>query len=872
GAMMPLTLAAVVWTVAPQASVAGPPLFDTFRAFDATDFRINSYPQSGAVADFNGDGLDDVAVVRWWNAPKLDVLISDGQGGYAPPVEYPADCSYHVEAGDFDGDGWDDIVVSDHGMHGASTSVSFYFNDGTGALGARQIKQIGPGPRGMAVSDLDGDGDLDLAVCLNGGYITAETEVSILLNEGGRTFSGPFRYPAADPNSTVGVEVPFRVRAGDMDGDGTNDLVITTSSGPLLSVLFNAGDGSFAFPVTYNVTGLGEGKGGVQLSDVDHDGLLDVVYSDPALFASLDVGGFAIMKGLGGGALGSPATYPLTSFTLGTSIFTVGDVTGDGWDDVFVSYGGQSGIALAQNDGSGGFLPAIRYPAANPSDIRLGDVDGDSDLDAIVTNQSACVSVHLNRGGGDFSIPPVHPAGYLGNRNMDAGDIDGDGDDDIVVIGGLGGYGGWIEVVRNNGDGTLAPPVTYPTGQVGRRVRLVDLNGDKSLDLVWADDPDAPPYNFKTMLNDNQGNFGTVNDWAVGTGGTWDLAALDIDNDNDVDILLAELLYGGNFEKFVYIRKNNHDGTFAAPYLVEGDGTGIRGITGADFDGNGTLDLALTTALGIDILRGNGNGTYQPAELITGVPEGLDNIRAADLDGDGVFDLAAQGGSGGPLRVLLGRGDGTFEPAREYGTQALQGGMGIDVQDMDDDGDLDIAIAHYDPGQVSVFLNDGSGTFGPQNRYGAHGTGIDVRARDYDGDGFVDLAVLTSVSHIPADGYGVQILPGTGLIPAAAPIVSSPGSGKGSSVWLGTAVPNPFHASSAVSFSLETVGDVEISVVDAVGRLVRTLAHERMDPGPHVISWDGNDDGRNPLPSGVYFVRVAVGGESGAASVVKLQR
>ncbi|MEZ4648321.1 MAG: FG-GAP-like repeat-containing protein [Candidatus Eisenbacteria bacterium] len=867
--IVPLALAAIILPALPQTTSASPALFDTFRAFDASDFRVNSYPQSGAVGDFNRDGFADVAVVRWWNAPKLGILISDGQGGYAPPVEYPADCSYHAETGDFDGDGWDDIVVSDHGMHGASSTVSFYFNNGDGTFTGRQIESVGPGPRGMAVSDLDGDGDLDLAVCLNGGFLTAETDVSILLNQGGRVFSGPFRYIGADPSASAGVEVPIRVRAGDMDGDGTNDLVVTTSSGPFLSVLFNAGDGTFGFPVTYNVFGLGDGKGGVQISDIDHDGQLDVVYSDPALKASLDVGGFAVMRGLGGGSLGPAVVYPLTNFTLGTSVFTVGDVTGDGWDDVFVSYGGQSGIALARNDGAGGFLPATRYPAASPNDIRLGDVDGDSDLDAVVTNQTACVSVHINEGAGDFSVPAVHPAGYLGNRNMDAGDIDGDGDDDLVVIGGLGGYGGWIEVVRNNGDGTLAPAVTYATGQVGRRVKLVDLNGDKSLDLVWADDPDAPPYNFKTMLNDNHGNYGPVNDWPVGTGGTWDLAALDIDNDNDNDILLAELLYGGGgFEKFVYIRKNNHDGTFAPPYIVEGDGTGIRGITGGDFDGNGTMDLALTTGLGINILRGNGNGTYQPAVVIASVPEGLENIRTADLDGDGDLDLAAQGGSGGPLWVLLGRGDGTFGPAGEYGTQALQGGMGIDVQDLDGDGDLDVAISHYDPGQVSVHVNRGDGTFEPQDRYGAHGTGIDLRARDFDGDGTVDLAVLTNVSHIPAEGYGIQILKGTGQTPAGLPAHGEP---EPASLRLEPMSPNPFFEASVIDFSLESSGNVSVMVFDAGGRVVRDLVRGAMEAGRHSLSWDGRDDRRQDVPAGVYFVKVDLDGVSGATSVVKVR-
>jgi hypothetical protein len=640
-----LAIAVIALAAAITPAQVDSPLFDTWRSFDTAELQVAEYPTHGKVADFNGDGDPDLAVI-YRRRPKLSLLFGNGDGTFGEPTHYPAQVSYFLESGDLDNDGDEDIVVTEWGEAEELSTIGLYFNQGDGTFGPRQERFVARKPRSVAIADLDNDNDLDLVVGAVGTANNPVDDVAVLYNDGTGTFSNPVMFFAGE-SPLIGFDalVGWSLAAGDLNGDTFPDLVVGHQY-QHCSVLLNDSLGGFGPPTTYVV---GEGpwginkESGVTLIDAEHDGDLDIVFSCQFMEVYVpplpdETGAVSLFRNQGDGTFGPYEIYPLVGGSTGTADLATADVTGDGWDDIVVCWvgDGEVGWAVLPADGIGNFGAATRYIAGeSPTAVCPVDIDGDLDV-VIPAEGSRAVSVHLNPGEANFSTHPVYPLNGI-DRDMDAGDIDNDGDEDIASCGFFG-----VRVFRNLGDGTFAPYEDYPSGQVARKVKLRDLNGDGLLDLVWADDSFSAPYDFKTRMNTGDGNFGPLTNWPVGTCGTWDLGVFDIDNDGDLDVLLAELLACfGYIEKYIYVNKNNGNGTFAPPYMVEAP-AGMFGITAGDFDEDGKLDLAATMSLGINLWFGNGDGTYG-VQVLLNAPEGTHDLTALDLNADGHIDLVGRG-------------------------------------------------------------------------------------------------------------------------------------------------------------------------------------------------------------------------------------
>ena len=172
------------------------------------------------------------------------------------------------------------------------------------------------------------------------------------------------------------------------------------------------------------------------------------------------------------------------------------------------------------------------------------------------------------------------------------------------------------------------------------------------------------------------------------------------------------------------------------------------GMAVGDFNGDGLLDLAVgNSETGtVSILLGNGDGTFQAAQnYATGV-RASESVVAGDFNGDGNLDLALVGvdsSNHGSVSILLGNGDGTFQPPRYYavGFPALA----IAVGDFNRDGILDLAASSGSG--LAVLLGNGDGTCQAAQDY-AVGAGGAVAVGDFNGDGFPDLAVSSTVTTI----------------------------------------------------------------------------------------------------------------------------
>jgi len=188
--------------------------------------------------------------------------------------------------------------------------------------------------------------------------------------------------------------------------------------------------------------------------------------------------------------------------------------------------------------------------------------------------------------------------------------------------------------------------------------------------------------------------------------------------------------------------------------------SGAYYVTTGDFNGNGKLDLAVadnSNAGGVGIYLGNGDGTFQAAVNYPTGPNSS-SVAVGDFNGDGKLDLAVAnvgtvGDSPGNVSILLGNGDGTFQPAVNY--SAGQDSTSAVVGDFNGDGNLDLAVANVG-GNVSILLGNGDGTFQPAVSYPAGQGPTSVVVGDFNGDNKLDLVVIGSSSS------GVSLLLGNG--------------------------------------------------------------------------------------------------------------
>ncbi len=201
-----------------------------------------------------------------------------------------------------------------------------------------------------------------------------------------------------------------------------------------------------------------------------------------------------------------------------------------------------------------------------------------------------------------------------------------------------------------------------------------------------------------------------------------------------------------------------------------GDGTGgfeprstsvsinasVPGIAAADFDGDGKLDVVLAT-YGIRVLRGLGNGYFT---LFTNYDAGIRYAAAvADLNGDGKMDVVTGNYSSSSMSVYLGNGDGTFAPPTDYSGDFSEYHYAVVVGDYNGDGHPDLATVNQYGSSVSVRLNQGNGTFGPETRFRASLLPHSLATADLNGDGFLDLVTAGSSA---GSTSALGILPGNG--------------------------------------------------------------------------------------------------------------
>jgi Bacterial Ig-like domain (group 3)/FG-GAP-like repeat/FG-GAP repeat len=639
----------------------------------AVSYAAGTMPFAVAVGDFNGDGKADLAAANN-NSGNVSVLLGNGNGTFQTAVNYPVGTNPRfVAVADFNGDGKPDLAVANWG----TSNVSILLGNGDGTFQTMTNYATGPQPPSLAVADFNLDGFADLVVA-----DSDSNSVSVLLGKGDGTFQPKVDYTAGGGAISVAV--------WDFNGDGFPDVAAANYAGNV-SVLLGTGTGAFQPAANYPAVSIGAS---VAVSDFNDDGKADLAVSNQG-------GSFSILLGNGDGTFQAAVNHTSTSYFA-----AVGDFNGDGKSDLVEANYGINSVGVLLGNGNATFQTVTNYPVGTqPIFVAVGDFNGDGIQDLAAADEGGGVSVLL--GSGVAAIPSTS-----------------------------------ITLVSSASPITYGQPVTLtatvvPSSAPGT-VEFLDggtLIATKALTSGQAQ--------ITTSLLPSGAN--ALHAKYVGVAGVWQ-ASLSNTVQQQVNAVAA----------FGFV-----------PQVTYAAGSEPDSVAVADFNLDGKADLAVADALGgVDILLGNGNGTFQPP-LIYGAGALPVAVAVGDFNGDGKPDFAEADSEGFEVWVQLGNGDGTFQTAVGYATGA--GPFSVAVGDFNGDGKPDLVVAYVGlvgPGGVSLLLGNGDGTFQPAVNFATGTNPHSVAVADFNGDGFADLAT--------AGGLAVMLGNGNGTFQAAVPYAAGP--------------------------------------------------------------------------------------------------
>ena len=331
------------------------------------------------------------------------------------------------------------------------------------------------------------------------------------------------------------------------------------------------------------------------------------------------------------------------------------------------------------------------------------------------------------------------------------GDFNGDGKLDLAGLGAKTAV-----IMLGNGDGTFQPRVEYPVFSWNQAAAAADFNRDGNLDLVVT--INDINIGLSLLIGRGDGSFEpAVHFPNVARFDAPAIAAVDVDNNGNPDLVIGHQIACYTAPcipaRIISVIKGNGDGTFQAPSHIDVT-SGTSEIAVGDFNRDGNTDLALASdSSRVHILSGAGNGTFA-RQTLTLVPTGnigMDNtdIDVADLNGDTFDDVvAAMSLNGSKTVVLLGSGDGTFQPPHFIQEPNIRVPQYQAIADYNGDGrpDLALSLGFGLNGLMEIRNGNGDGTFGPLVLYLVPGAmssigGQKVVAADFNADGKPDLAL-----------------------------------------------------------------------------------------------------------------------------------
>jgi hypothetical protein len=609
----------------------------------AVFYTVNGTPVSLATADVNNDGKLDVIA----GGTGISVLPGNGNGTFQAAINSAVNlllgaavanspctgevvCAVPLLVADFDGDGKLDLAsattasTTTAGVTTFIISLTLFLGDGAGSFTA-QVLTYPSVPE--ATGDLNGDGRPDLTTGSVTPARTAQDSVSTTIYPGSYT-GGQVLLNNGDRTFTTGQSIALPVSSGltatlaDLNGDQKLDLLIsgagslcTTCSGTpaLLYVLNGNGNGTLGVQLpSYPLTSNGN-ISGFTAAEFTDDSKIDLGAGILVKSGSNVNLQFGVLVNNGTSFLPAAVSPTQTNASASGTSVIAGDFNGDARMDLAIQTG--PGIYMELGNGDGTFQPATLWGVGLLGPVAAGDFNNDGKLDIIgISDSRLSVAVLLGNGDGSFGSPllspPVVPTDPFGISILAVADYNGDGNLDVAALvndsfeANVG-----ITVFFGHGDGTFAVGPFYEVGGgrfIGATGMAVgDINRDGFPDVVFGVlDAFMPGCGDCGSLLVLVGNSGGTFQYGGGTSlggnvpldvGTQPAVIADFDLDGNADFVSL------GDRNNISFSKGNGDATFHAPehFFINFPASALAV---ADFDGNGSPDVAMAGGKTISVL------------------------------------------------------------------------------------------------------------------------------------------------------------------------------------------------------------------------------------------------------------------------------